>query len=318
MYRKNTKKRHSRLHRRKHSRKLSRKLSRNHNRKHSRRSRQGGLGDNDGKYIHIHDKLNFKNSEMLNEFKIFVFGNAAQRDAWTTLLQKCKEKNVPVYILTEGNKIGIIRTLQLLGMNDFFREVLCTNRNEIINPIVNGPNEAGKTNRNRFKGHHKYTIIYEILKEHRISCDEGIKGCLLDDDLNNSDSTQSVCPSIKFIHTKSEEKNPDPSLNPENKFFRLRASFGQRNDDMNFTPIHLIQAVTTKVNDGKYKIVFIDFDKTFEIYDTVTSLHDRTAICMQLHAHGIEADPCYEKVTTPARSWNRIQSQYLPDPSMKK
>ena len=315
MYRKNTKKRHNRkLSRSKLSRsKLSRsnrKLSRS-NRKLSRRSRQGGLGDNDGKYIHIHDKLKFKSSVMLNKFKIFVFGNAAQRDAWTELLQKCKEKNVPVYILTHGNKIGIIRTLQLLGMEHFFREVLCTNPNEIINPIVNGPNVDGKTNRNRFKGHHKYTIIYEILKEHGISCDKGIQGCLLDDDLNNSDSTQSVCPSIEFIHTEYEEKNPDPSLNPENKFFRLRASFGQRNDDMNFTPIPLIHRVTTNVNNGTYKIVFIDFDKTFEIYDTVTSLHDRTAICMQLHAHGIEADPCYNKEKTPARSWNRIESQYL-------
>jgi|LauGreDrversion4_2_1035121.scaffolds.fasta_scaffold03380_14 hypothetical protein len=306
MYRKNTKKRHSR--------KLSRR-----NRKLSRRSRQGGLGDNDGKYIHIHDKLKFKRSYMLNKFKIFVFGNKERCDAWTTLLQKCKEKNVPVYILTEGNKIGIIRTLQLLGMEHFFREVLCTNPNEIINPIVPIV-VAGKTNRNRFKGHHKYTIIYEILKEHEISCDQGIQGCLLDDDLKNSDNHENqVCRSIQFIHTKGEEKNPDPSLNPENKFFKLRESLGQRNDDMNFTPIPLIQAATNKVDNGIYNIVFIDFDKTFEIYDTVTSLHDRTAICMQLHAHGIEADPCYNKEKTPAQSWNRIESQYLPPYlSMKK
>jgi hypothetical protein len=61
---------------------------------------------------------------MIDEFKMYVFGSAEQRESWETLLRACKEMKVVVYILSAGDKIGIIRMLQLMNLDDMFEEVL--------------------------------------------------------------------------------------------------------------------------------------------------------------------------------------------------
>ena len=266
MHRKITKtRRHNRLRRLK-KKTRTRSRSRSRSRSHSR-AMQGGLGANDGPNIGLAGKFAFHDQTHVDEFGMFVFGTNSQRQAWTALLQKCMEKNVPVYILTAGNKVGIIRTLQLLNIDHFFTEVLCTLRQDPSNPnsmMVNPPNMV----HHNFGGRHKYEVIREIIGEHGISCDLPVKGCLFDDSLINRDDTN-MCPSIEFVHTKTSARPADYSAFAfyNNNFYRLSVVMrGIPNDAVNFTPIALIEDQTRKVDSGNCEIVFIDFDETFEIY----------------------------------------------------
>ena len=43
---------------------------------------------------------------------------------------------------------------------------------------------------------------------------------------------------------------------------------------MNFTPIDLINSVYSKVDNDTYNVVFIDFDETFELWDSAMPLQN--------------------------------------------
>ena len=61
-----------------------------------------------------------------------------------------------------------------------------------------------------------------------------------------------------------------------NVFYKLRIDMrGKPNKVFNFTPISLIDRVTTNVDNETYNIVFIDFDETFQLYDAALPLHNR-------------------------------------------
>ena len=236
-------------------------------RKHTMR---GGLGPHDGANIKITDRFSFANPQHIDELALFTFGTPSQRAAWTRLLEKCLENNVPVYILTAGNRVGIIRTLQLLNMDHYFTEVLGTflpeNRmTELMNP---------RTKSRDFQGMSKYYVINEIIRELSLS---DPRGCLLDDDLSNQ-ANSSMAPKVEFLHTKSSENPSDyneVSL-MSNVFYKLRIDMrGKPNKVFNFTPISLIDRVTTNVDNETYNIVFIDFDETFQLYDAALPLHNR-------------------------------------------
>ena len=117
----------------------SRGGSRGGSRRISRRMRmKGGLGPNDSTNIGLQGTYSFANPAVQQEFKMFTFGTQMQYDAWHALLIACHGRGVPVYILTSGNKVGIIRTLQLLGLDTYFVEVLCTNKYPVkipVNPV---------------------------------------------------------------------------------------------------------------------------------------------------------------------------------------
>jgi hypothetical protein len=263
------KKKHGRTKRRTHYR-------RNHRRTRGRglsRAMQGGLGPNDGINIQLSGRFAFRDQSHVNEFGMFVFGTNLQQQAWTSLLQTCMDKNVPVYILTAGCKVGIIRTLQLLNMDRFFREVLCTLPPSNPNAIRANPPNAIHHN---FGGKSKYVVIREIIGEHGLSCDLPVKGCLFDDSTANRD-VANICPSIEFLHTETPARpaDYDESTFVNNAFYKLRVIImGAPPNDINFTPIALIEDQIRKVVSGDCKIVFIDFDETFEPYNAALPLHN--------------------------------------------
>ena len=258
----------------KHGRTKRRSHFRNHHRRRSRRGRamQGGLGPNDGINIKLEGRFAFRDPTHVAEFTMFVFGTDRQRLAWTALLQTCMDKNVPVYILTAGNKVGIIRTLQLLNMDHFFREVLCTlPRLNPNNTMANPPNDV----HHNFEGKHKYEVIREIIGEHGISCALPVKGCLFDDSMSNRDAAN-ICPSIEFLHTKTPARPADynESTFVNNAFYKLRTMMVGEPRNINFTPIALVEEQIRKVVSGNCEIVFIDFDETFEPYPAALPFHN--------------------------------------------
>jgi hypothetical protein len=135
---------------------------------------KGGLGPNDSVNIGLQGTYSFANPAVQPAFKMFTCGTPSQCDAWERLLVACHNRGLPVYILTSGNKVGIIRTLQLMGLDDEFVEVLCTNALLSVNPM----NASGQHN---FQGQPKYQVIEQIMTERGLNCQGPPIGYLLDD-----------------------------------------------------------------------------------------------------------------------------------------
>jgi hypothetical protein len=272
---------------------LKKKKSRSSYRKNiGRRSRinhikkmNGGLGQNDSVNIGLQGKYVFTNEAHKHDFAMFTFGSNAQYDAWLGLLTVCKRKSVPFYILTKGDKIGIIRTLQLLGIDDMVHEVLCT-RNPLPPHIALKKTYYNPENtvEHNFHGQDKYVVIEQIMREYPdLNCAASSKiGYLIDDSESNLDYSDR-CPSIVFEHVLSHkqlpsdidfatlctnlESNPIYNLNVER--LKLEA-IKSRASRYNFTPIDILKRITEEVNSGTVSILFVDFDQTFQIFEGAT------------------------------------------------
>ena len=337
------------MHKKSHRINKRQKRQKRRSRKGGRRRKlmRGGLGPNDSTNIGLQGTYSFANPENQQHLKMFTFGSQSQHDSWLQLLTVCNERNVPVYILTSGNKVGIIRTLQLMGWADKFVEVLCTH----YDPSVNPDNLSKQHN---FRGQTKYYVIQQILAEHGLSCNGPRIGYLLDDSgfftaqrlvrrlkmdlpianalvaalqqgrvvdrygviheqadenyvkeiirqtpyaqyaqyaqyadqiysvvarVRNSDFLR-LCPAIQFMDVLSYSVGalpvaPDfdlPQLQA-NPIYQLNVQhlglppIHELNADFNFTPQVILQHVIRLVTESKVKILFIDFDKTFQIWE---------------------------------------------------
>jgi hypothetical protein len=155
-------------------RQLSKKQRLNNNRRKSMKLK-GGLGLNDSTNIGLPNTYSFANPTVIPQFQLFTFGSPSQYDAWYRLLSACSNHRIPVYILTSGDKVGIIRTLQLLQLANAFVEVLCVQAKLSANPM----NISGQHN---YHTQNKYQVIQQILVEHGLNCQQGAPiGYLLDD-----------------------------------------------------------------------------------------------------------------------------------------
>jgi hypothetical protein len=180
---------------------------RNIKRKYVKRTRKykflkGGLSDNDKININITDRFIFQDGchqpggggdnrrrqDKINEFKKYLFGSEEHAELWEKILQLCFDRSIPFYILTSGSKIGIIRTLQLLELDDLVAEVLCNNESVVINPVTNPP----VRNREDFRKMNKYQIITDIVSPN-------YNGIFVDNDIRNKNGSE-LCPNIEFIH----------------------------------------------------------------------------------------------------------------------
>lgn len=136
--------RHTLYNKRKISKKIKIKRGRKSRQKYSRyrRLQKGGLNPetNSGELLGITHTWQFNNQELVSQFQDYIFCSETCKNLWLELLQVCKTKKIPVYVITSGNLIGVIRTIQLLGLSDLFKEVISiranmdTNPNPIINP----------------------------------------------------------------------------------------------------------------------------------------------------------------------------------------
>ena len=257
------------------------------------RTIKGGLGPNDGPRINVMGTYSFQDQSHVEPFASFIFGTPLQYAAWRQFLDTCLQKNVPVYILTAGNKIGIIRTLQLLNLADHFQEVLCTlDQRHVRPPPPNPANPHNSSGVHNFAGFTKYQVIREIMAEpkHGIPCEFPVKGCLFDDSDRNRDTT-GLCPSIEFVFTKAPGERPADYKEQEhelleNPFFKLcnipidqnGLETVKRMDTINFTPISKIERAGQLVDNGTYKIIFIDFDETFQIWPSALVFHTPRAV----------------------------------------
>jgi len=250
-------------------------------RKSRRINMKGGRGlDNTCQEIGMSSKHYFADHDTriknIENLRLFTFGNTAQYDAWLSLLRLCYTKDIPVYILTSGNKIGIIITLQLAGLQKYFEDVLCVSDNTSVNPRT-----PIHTVDHNFHGKTKYEVIQQIMTEKGIPCVGERRGFFLDDVIDHS--TDSVlCPSIEFRDVINPSGKP-PDFNwaqiHENPIYNVNVEklelepISDDGGNYNFTPITIIEEITTEVSHDRVKILFLDFDKTFQMWPGAIPFH---------------------------------------------
>lgn len=131
----------------------------------------GGLGPHDQEKIGITDRWSFQDghtegvsaedtdgrskADKIREFEIYIFGSREHAELWKQIMQECKDKGIKFFILTSGNKISIIRTLQLLELDHLVEEVLCNNKLSPTNRL--------SPERERFRRLDKCQIIKEVV-----------------------------------------------------------------------------------------------------------------------------------------------------------
>ena len=258
------------------------KKRRNVKRTHKYKYLRGGLGVNDYANIGIRDSWSFTDTSNIEEFKTYVFGTEEHAEAWIAIMTACKEKNIPFYILTTGSKVGIIRTLQLLGLSDFVKEVLCNNsKHNSSNPI----NEHNPI-RNKFNEKKKYDIIKDILtevaEEYKKTTGDSrashlYTGIFVDNDFRNGPTKHdNLCPNVEFMIASGQQvRILDKIKFPQRSFFDFISTLSRRElglsslsqelyeyKNTNLVDITLLQQIIDKINTEEIKCFFSDFDGT--------------------------------------------------------
>jgi hypothetical protein len=222
--------------------------------------------------------------ENADAFRSYTFGSARRSDLWMKLLRLCDSMNIPVYILTSGNKNGIIRALQLMNLDKYIFDVLCTNEDAHFNPIITGEEN--------FHGKSKYYVISKILPMLGLPTTKGSDGRPIGYFLDNDESNfvdKSSCTSIEsgLVETTSSPEEPEEldstirELN-DNKFYQL---LRKEPDNLNFIPIEMIESITKEVEKRLVQIMFLDYDGVFQIHDN-TPTYNVDLIAL-LQARGI-------------------------------
>lgn len=215
--------------------------------------------------------------ENMDTFRSYTFGSVQRRDLWMVLLRLCDSMKIPVYILTSGNKNGIIRALQLMGIDKYIFDVLCTNEEPHFNPV----NITGEEN---FHGKSKYDVISKIVTMRELSttkrAGEPPIGYFLDDNESNFDD-KILCTSIE-PHLVKTASSPEldrtiQDLN-KNKFYTL---LGKGPNNLNFIPIEMIEGITKEVRKGHVRIIFLDYDGVFQIHDDTPTYNDDLIALLQ-------------------------------------
>lgn len=298
----------------KHFRKIRTKKSKKNGRRHqsskkkhsySHRLQKGGLRQdtNHGEALGITNTWSFNNKATLESFQEYIFGSKTYADLWTKLLKACKDKGIPVYIISNGNLIGIIRTIQLLGLSDDIKEVISTRaddpsrdpKNEQtdsssvpINPVINAERHfAEKT---------KAAVIEQIMGEEGIACNsESLVGAFFDD---YDENFYGVCKSIIHVPTETGKRiMPKDSIfitretlkanaiYDKLRAFRHSSLLNRLEDNYNFTPqqflLNAIRGITGQVEEGatltdndkmqiewfkNIRILFLDWDRTVSVW----------------------------------------------------
>ena len=270
---------------------LTRRMKRNNARrtKNNRKyfKMKGGLGPHDGVNIGITDRMSFYHPEFnLIPFKEYIFGSNERAEQWITLLTLCQTNGVPVYIITNGNKIGIVRTLQLLEMDHLIKEVLCIRKDRQVNPQNTTDLHDFGTEDDKYAT--KFEVIKQIMEEECIPCEKSDGSphqCIfVDDDLYRGAARSYLCLNVEILDAKQsiESKN-----SCENKailktfndnyfailFHNLHMFKGNLYKFINIIPLERITHMYNQVSNGTCKILFLDCDGTLFIQPGALSLH---------------------------------------------
>jgi hypothetical protein len=251
---------------------------------------RGGLGENDYQRIGIHDKFSFVDTgNMIQEFEKYVFGSEQHARKWKEILQLCRDKEIPFYILTSGNRLGVIRTLQLLELDDYVTEVLCNNDDKLSNPshVSRDIEDEDAQRHESFRHMSKYQIIQQIFGD---TCKPGeYTGIFIDNDDRNQVDHE-LCDNVEFIPATGENINKYqpgyqstifmdyvtniPQDNP--LYYVFTSNYKEHMYRMEYTnliDISLLDNIIKRLQIGEITILFADFDGTMSPWGGALPFH---------------------------------------------
>ena len=239
---------------------------------------RGGLGENDYQRIGIHDKFSFIGPEnMIQEFETYVFGSVEHATKWKEILQLCRHREIPFYILTSGNRLGVIRTLQLLELDDYVTEVLCNNDDMLSNPphVKHVDEDEDAQRHESFRRMNKYQIIQQILGDTYKPGE--YRGIFIDNDERNRVGSDS-CANVEFIHATGKNIQKDKHYQPtifmdyvknirehHPLYYVVTRRLIDHMYSMRYTNLvdtSLLDDIIEKLKSGEINIIFADFDGT--------------------------------------------------------
>jgi len=168
-------------------------------RSRSRRLQKGGLRSdtNSGDALGITNTWSFKTEEHQRLFKEYIFGtHQGHMELWPKLLIACRDKEIPVYIITSGNLVGVIRTIQLLGLAEYVEEVISVRKHDALS----NPNPEIDPAR-YFAEQSKPKVIQRIMQDKGFSCsqEEPVAAFFDDQGEHNFKGLDTLCPSVKIV-----------------------------------------------------------------------------------------------------------------------
>jgi hypothetical protein len=163
------------------------------------RKMRGGFTEDANRRANIVSKISFALDTNIALFRDYHFGTPIRTAKWIDLFDACVTNNVPIFVLTSGDKPGIIYSLQLMMLDSYITEVLCNRKSQV------------KTDFERYDEMTKYEIIENqitrggfVPKPDGITTSDGFIGYLVDDGEHNYDPAKELSTRIKFIDSKSE------------------------------------------------------------------------------------------------------------------
>jgi len=276
----------------------------------SRRLQKGGVrleNAEDLNKLGITDTWSINADADFHSFREYIFGSSTHAELWTKLLFECKQRGIPVFVITSGNLFGVVRTAQLLDISDLIEEVISTHTNK---PGIN-PNPEINPER-YFAGKLKAQAIQQVMTEKGIPCEQPEKVAVLFDDQPHN--FVGLCPSVYPILTESDKKLPPfdclmrATVTPakgsekptrelknlkENKFYQLFKDLRHSDvirrpeDTFNYTPFRFLMNALYGITGRKdfempnptpadiqqieifrnLRILFLDWDRTVSLWE---------------------------------------------------
>ncbi len=291
----------------------------------------GGLGPLDQEKIGITDRWSFQDgnteglsaedtdgrskADKIREFEIYIFGSQKHAELWKQIMTACKNKGIRFFILTSGNKISIIRTLQLLELDNLVEEVLCNNNRSPTTTLLSSERE-------RFRTLDKCKIIKEVVDAamkaagHKYGLERltqyNTNTVFIDDQLYNFYSEEvSIHDNVTRIHAKGVKAAIDaasdatinaakktsfymkcqPLLKYFNKMpFKVESQIPHKDwtdlgsvfaiyeeKNINLIPISILQILLAVITSNPHiKFAFVDFDGTVSPWGGGAPFHIQT------------------------------------------
>jgi phosphoglycolate phosphatase-like HAD superfamily hydrolase len=283
----------------------------------------GGLGPLDQEKIGITDRWSFQDgnteglsaedtdgrskADKIREFEIYIFGSREHAELWKQIMQECKKKGIRFFILTSGNKISIIRTLQLLELDHLVEEVLCNNDRSPTTTLLSSERE-------RFRKLDKCQIIKQVVDDamkvagHESGLEqltqENTNTVFIDDqEANLTISKINIRDNVKLIHAKGVKTVSDAAKKTkfyekskqllqfcnENTFhtsyntseydWRMLGSVYAiyKESNINLIEVGILEQLLSVIMDNSFiKFGFVDFDGTMSPWAGGAPVHIKT------------------------------------------
>ena len=203
---------------------------------------------------------------LLRDIKLYQFANNQESHedvlARERMLIAAKAHNVPVYIITNGGTDDQWAALTLMGYRDYISGVYgCGMASRDSNP-TNRRNELNK-----------YECIKEIMAKHGLNCYESSPlGYLFDDNEGENSRNKELCPSIQFKKVVKDESiigqyGDNIFVNRISDNFDNLYGESKGKTDCTCMTVSEINNLTDKIKAGNVKILFFDWDCTFQSHE---------------------------------------------------